>query len=109
MFYAPTKQFTDEFYVKLSAVYDLKDLGTPDYVIGVRVVVSDERITLQQDRSLIGGLMYRYALITRPDVAVTESLRLRSLRWPVFELHRDKLLNGLTLGFPPRDPTEGGC
>ena len=28
---------------------------------------------------------------------------------PVFELHRDKLLNGLPLGFPPRDPTEGGC
>ena len=124
---APTKQFADKFYNDLKQVYDLKDLGTPTYVIGVRVGISTDNITLQQDRyiddlftthspgskptntpaapgndlcltgihgqppspilanatsyrSLVGGLMY--TLITRPDVAVAVSICARYLKEP---------------------------
>ena len=34
----------------MSAVYDIKDLGKPEYVIGVRVVLQTDSIKLLQDR-----------------------------------------------------------
>ena len=47
---APSEEFCNDFYKGLSAVYDVKDLGVPSYVIGVRVNITDTAIQLKQDR-----------------------------------------------------------
>ena len=47
---SPSAAFTKEFYDQMSAVYDIKDLGKPEYVIGVKVVLQHDSIKLLQDR-----------------------------------------------------------
>ena len=47
---SPSKEFSDKFYSDMCAVYDVKDLGTPEYVIGVRVTLTPNSIKLLQDR-----------------------------------------------------------
>ena len=47
---SPTSDFADNFYKGLAQHYDVKDLGTPEYVIGVRVKVSAASVTFTQDR-----------------------------------------------------------
>ena len=47
---SPSTAFTKDFYKRMSSVYDIKDLGEPKYVIGVRVVKTPNSIKLLQDR-----------------------------------------------------------
>ena len=47
---SPSKEFSDKFYADMCAVYDVKDLGTPEYVIGVHVTLAPNSIKLLQDR-----------------------------------------------------------
>ena len=47
---SPNEAFTKSFYQKMRAVYDIKDLGEPKYVIGVRVNMQPTSLKLLQDR-----------------------------------------------------------
>ena len=47
---SPTKEFADKLYKDLQQTYDIKDLGVPTYVIGVRVTHSGSSLTFTQDR-----------------------------------------------------------
>ena len=47
---SPSKEFSDKFYSDMCKIYEIKDLGVPEYVIGVRVVQSNNSIKLLQDR-----------------------------------------------------------
>ena len=47
---SPSAAFTKTFSANMSAVYDIKDLGEPKYVIGVRVEVQPTSLHLLQDR-----------------------------------------------------------
>ena len=47
---SPSETFTKSFYQKMRAVYDIKDLGEPKYVIGVRVNIQPNSLKLLQDR-----------------------------------------------------------
>ena len=47
---ASTEEYAKTFYRDLSKVYDVKDLGKPAYVIGIRVGITKSEITLTQDR-----------------------------------------------------------
>ena len=47
---SPSTEFSDKFYAQMSKVYNIKDLGTPEYVIGVRVTLTTNSIKLLQDR-----------------------------------------------------------
>ena len=47
---SPSTAFTKDFYAKMSSVYDIKDLGEPKYVIGVRVITTSNSIKMLQDR-----------------------------------------------------------
>ena len=47
---SPSKEFAKHFHARMSKVYDIKDLGEPKYVIGVRVNIKPDSITLKQDR-----------------------------------------------------------
>jgi len=47
---SPSDSFTKAFYDNMSAVYDIKDLGEPKYVIGVKVDVGPNSLRLVQDR-----------------------------------------------------------
>ena len=46
----PTDEFANQFYKDLSKKYDVKDLGKPNYVIGVRVAIDDKSVRFTQDR-----------------------------------------------------------
>ena len=47
---SPTDEFASKFYNDLSKKYDVKDMGQPSYVIGVRVDITDECVKFTQDR-----------------------------------------------------------
>jgi hypothetical protein len=47
---ASSPQYAKDFYKQLSAVYDVKDLGVPGYVIGIRLGVTKDTLTFTQDR-----------------------------------------------------------
>ena len=47
---SPSAAFTKSFYANMSAVYDIKDLGEPKYIIGVRVDIGKDNLKLLQDR-----------------------------------------------------------
>jgi len=47
---SPSDAFAQKFYSDMCKVYDIKDLGVPEYVIGVRVVLGSNSIKLLQDR-----------------------------------------------------------
>lgn len=47
---SPSATFTKSFYASMSAVYDIKDLGEPKYVIGVRIDTCKDSLKLLQDR-----------------------------------------------------------
>ena len=47
---SPTMDFSAKFYNNLSKKYDVKDLGEPSYVIGVRVNITPHSIKFTQDR-----------------------------------------------------------
>ena len=46
---APDKDFAKQFYADMDKVYDIKDMGTVNYVVGVRVKVLPESVSLCQD------------------------------------------------------------
>ena len=47
---SPSDAFTANFAAEMRKVYDIKDLGIPEYVIGVRISVSPTAIKFTQDR-----------------------------------------------------------
>ena len=47
---SPTVDFSTTFFKELSQKYDVKDLGQPSYVIGVRVHISPHSVKFTQDR-----------------------------------------------------------
>jgi hypothetical protein len=47
---SPTQAFADEFYKNMAKKYDIKDLGEPSYVIGVRVEIKADSVSFMQDR-----------------------------------------------------------
>ena len=47
---SPSDEFSSYFFTNLSKKYDVKDLGEPAYVIGVRVNVAPECVKFTQDR-----------------------------------------------------------
>ena len=47
---SPSTAFTKSFYANMSAVYDIKDLGEPKYIIDVRVDIGKDSLKLLQDR-----------------------------------------------------------
>ena len=47
---SPSDKFSEQFYADMKDVYDIKDLGTPEYVIGVRVQANATTLKLTQDR-----------------------------------------------------------
>ena len=47
---SPSVEFSTQFYKDLSSKYDVKDLGEPSYVIGVRVDISPDSVKFTQDR-----------------------------------------------------------
>ena len=47
---SPSDEFSTKFYTDMKSVYDIKDLGIPKYVIGVRVEVTHSNLKLTQDR-----------------------------------------------------------
>ena len=47
---SPSEAFTANFAAEMRKVYDIKDLGVPEYVIGVRISVSPTAIKFTQDR-----------------------------------------------------------
>ena len=46
----PNDDFAKTFYEQLSKHYDVKDMGEPEYVIGVRVKVDNDSVSFTQDR-----------------------------------------------------------
>ena len=62
---SPSEEFTNSFYKNMSKVYDIKDLGEPKYVIGVRVDMGKESLKLLQDR-YITDLHEKHKGNTRP-------------------------------------------
>jgi len=62
---SPSKQFAEKFYSDMQKVYDIKDLGEPEYVIGVRVKISKQAIMLTQD-NYIQELYDKHAPGTKP-------------------------------------------
>ena len=47
---SPSDEFATNFFNNLSKKYDVKDLGEPSYVIGVRVDVNSDCVKFTQDR-----------------------------------------------------------
>ena len=47
---SPSEAFTANFAAEMRKVYDIKDLGVPEYVIGVRISVTPATIKFTQDR-----------------------------------------------------------
>ena len=47
---SPSDAFTANFAAEMRKVYDIKDLGIPEYVIGVRISVTPTAIKFTQDR-----------------------------------------------------------
>ena len=47
---SPSDAFTANFAAEMRKVYDIKDLGVPEYVIGVRISVMPHAIKFTQDR-----------------------------------------------------------
>ena len=46
---SPSTDFTKSFTKAMCAVYDIKDLGSPECVIGVRVITKPNSLSLTQD------------------------------------------------------------
>ena len=46
---SPSEEFTKKFHSTLEKTYDIKDLGEPNYVIGVRVTTTPTGVTFKQD------------------------------------------------------------
>ena len=46
---SPSAEFTKTFTKAMCVVYDIKDLGSPEYVIGVRIITKPHSLSLMQD------------------------------------------------------------
>ena len=47
---SPSDAFTKSFYTDMRKAYDIKDLGVPKYVIGVRIQITANSLKMVQDR-----------------------------------------------------------
>ena len=76
---SPSPTFHDEFYKHMSTVYDIKDLGIPQYVIGVRVNIHADKILLQQDRYIADMFMTHAPGSTPTNTPATPGMALCKL------------------------------